>query len=882
MISIYPSRLEGEPLETHPHRDISLFDWLSANVGEDFDPDKRVVTISVNGDEVTDLSTIVRSVDDVRIYPLPKNDTFNLFFNPAFHSKVGIMKYLMPKVKTPKTPTQRRGSDLEEATVTGNEPKLNGVIREIAGRHRVYPDYLVPAHRYFGTPREQWVEMLLCVGKGKLDIPPSTVKVGNTPIISLGANAEFAIYPPGASLAGELAARNYYSSPEVAGTSTGAAGLELKATYTVDPTPTAEAYQLDGYSITVPSGAGSFPDGWAAGMIVRIVAPQPYTVTPTTIQGDMTALSPAVGMRVEIVGQNAGVYEIDTFDGVDTITLRYPGGAAVTGLTAGTMAIGYEGLRFRITAANTSTIAVDRLTDTGETDLDWPGFPAYSSSQLSMTLDGSTQEGDWIGPFAACPPGETTQELEYDLMFPGGLVRISSNDGGLRQISVTVEFQYRDRNVAGAWSSITKTYTGKELDAIGYTERTSLPYAMEPECRYRRIGAKSTDTNTQDKVQWYGLRARLPHKTVYEGVTVIAVRIKGGEQISNQSDSLINVVPTRVLPVRTGSGGWDVETPTRQIVPWVAYVARSIGYTDAEIDLLELDALGEIWASRGDYYDYSHESASTAKVAINKALAAGFAELTLDRGRITAVRDQVRTTFEEMYTPQNMTKELVRTVDTIQPDDYDGVDVQYIDGNTWQVETIECRLPGDEGRKVQKVEASGITDAVRAWRYGMRRRREMAYRRWSMTWGTELDALNSRYLAYVSVSSDVPGWQQSALLISFTTGNGMTLLESSEPLDWTDAGVHMVAIRKPDGTLSGPYVATRVDDWRMTVPALDFIPDVSWKIEPPHLQFGPATRWCYPALITDVKPSGTSSVSVSAENYDERVYADDDSFPPVA
>ena len=78
------------------------------------------------------------------------------------------------------------------------------------------------------------------------------------------------------------------------------------------------------------------------------------------------------------------------------------------------------------------------------------------------------------------------------------------------------------------------------------------------------------------------------------------------------------------------------------------------------------------------------------------------------------------------------------------------------------------------------------------------------------------------------------------------------------------------------------FAATRVDEWRMTIPAIDFTPDVSWKIEPPHLQFGPATRWCYPALITDVKPSGTSSVSVSAENYDERVYLDDDSFPPVA
>lgn len=882
MISVYPSRLDGEPFETHPHQDTTLIDWLRANV-KGFDPDRRVLVVTVNGHAVDDLETRILSVDDVRLYPLPKNDTFNLFFNPAFHSKVGVMKYLMPKVKTPRTPDgQRRGSDLEEATATGNQPKLNGVIREIAGRHRVYPDNLAPVHRYFGTPREQWAEMLLCVGVGKFDIPASRVKVGDTPIISLGDNAEYKVYPPGASLAGDTAAEWWHPAPEVGSTSTGAAGLELKATFSVAPVPTAEAYQFDGFEIAIPAGAGSYPTGWAAGMIVRVVALRDYTVTPTTIQGDMTALQPFVGMNVEIVGANAGLYVVESFDGVDTITLAYPGGGSVASLVAGSMSIGYAGLRYRITAAGPQVIAVDRLTDTGDTDLDWPGWPLFTTSAATLHLDGSTQEGDWIGPFAACPDGELTSELEHDLQFPSGLVRIDSGDGGVRSVSVTVEFQWRDRDIAGAWTSVRKTYTGAQLDAIGYTERVVLPYPMRPECRYRRIGAKSTDTNTQDRVQWYGLRAKLPIKTIYEDVTVMTVRVRGGEQISNQSDSLINVEATRVLPIRTGEGVWDVETPTRDITPWIAYVTRSIGYTDAELDFAELDRLQSIWASRGDRYDIVHESATTAKEAINKALAVGYAEMTLENGRLTAVRDEPRTTFEQMYTPQNMTKELSRSVDAIRHDDYDGVDVQYVDGRTWTVETIQCRLPGDIGRKVRRVEASGITDRTRAWRFGMRERRVEAYRRWSNSWATELDALNSRYLGYVSVSADVPGWQQSALLTSFTTGNGMTLLESSEPLDWAAEGVHMVAIRKPDGTVSGPYVATRVDDWRMTIPAIDFTPDVSWKIEPPHLQFGPATRWCYPVLITDVKPSGTSSVSVSAVNYDERVYLDDDNSPPMA
>ncbi|MNY32662.1 hypothetical protein D3C86_1668910 [compost metagenome] len=89
----------------------------------------------------------------------------------------------------------------------------------------------------------------------------------------------------------------------------------------------------------------------------------------------------------------------------------------------------------------------------------------------------------------------------------------------------------------------------------------------------------------------------------------------------------------------------------------------------------------------------------------------------------------------------------------------------------------------------------------------------------------------------------------------------------------------MVGIRRKDGTLSGPYVATMVDAYRFTISGLDFEPDTTWAVEPPHLLFGPVARWTYPALITEISPSGRSGASVSAINYDVRVYADDDNEP---
>ncbi|MNO99134.1 hypothetical protein D3C76_908990 [compost metagenome] len=266
--------------------------------------------------------------------------------------------------------------------------------------------------------------------------------------------------------------------------------------------------------------------------------------------------------------------------------------------------------------------------------------------------------------------------------------------------------------------------------------------------------------------------------------------------------------------------------------------------------------------------------------ALNTALMAGFAELTIDRGLIRPVRDEPRSVYEHLYTPQSMVARLVRKFTTVRPDDYDGVDVEYTDEDTWQKETVKCRLPGDQGLKTEKITLRGVINRDRAWRIGMRQRRRYKYQRHGYTFSTELAAMNSRYKSYCAASDDIPGYGQSSLLIDLQEGNDLTLLESSEPLPWEEGASHVVGLRRPDGTLSGPWPATRVDETRLTVPQLDFVPDLSWDIEPPHLQFGTTTRWSYPILIESITQNDFTA-DVEAVNYDVRVYADDDNFAPT-
>ena len=887
MIEIYPSKLDGEPIERHQTvAPMTLDAWLRAKVPSYEPRTAPPISAYVNGEYVPPgqwASVEFGPRDTVSIYPEPKGAELIIAAVTLAAAALLVTSLLLPKLPKPGDTSQgTQGQDIGLATAKGNKVKINSPIRDIAGRHRVYPDYLVPPHRYFQNKREQRVDMLLCVGVGQYDLPLGNVAIGDTPITALGDDVQATIYEPGAILTADSAANWWHSAPEVGATSTATAGLTLRTTFPVEPISSAQAYIFSGDDITVVTGAGEFPAGWAAGMVIRIDVRYPYTIADGTgtggrdvISGDITQLALPDGAAVEITGPNAGFYEV--FDSTATdLELNYAAGGAATALQIGSfdMCIGYSGLRYRILTASSTSITVERLTDTGATDASWPGFTPRQTAAI-ITLDGSNLEGDWTGPFAACPKGAKTTVLEIDFFFPGGLGGVA-NDGSLLDIGVFPQIEWRDADLAGAWTQVSYGYTDRTFDQIGFTETIILPYPMRAEVRARRIGADDPSTQIADTVEWYGLRSFLIAPAAYADVTTMTVRVRGGERVSSESEQLISVLPSRKLPVRVAGAEAGLQV-TRSISPWVRYVAKSVGYTDADLDLAELDRLGDIWDARGDFYDFPHDGNTTVKDSIGNALAAGFAEATIDRGKIRPVRDEPRTVYEHMYTPQNMAEGLQRQFKAPNPDDFDGVDVEYVDPDTWNVETVESRLPGDLGTRVEKIRANGVTDRDRAWRIGMRQRRSHKYRRWVYNWGTELDALNSRYLSFVATADDVPGYGQSSVMTAISGGN---LITSSEPFDWTGVG-HVVAVRRPDGTLSGPYNATRVTDSKFTIsPVLDFTPDLTLTREPPHLLFGTTARWSFPTLVTEISPNGAESVSVTGVNYDVRVYADDDGTAP--
>ena len=722
---------------------------------------------------------------------------------------------------------------------------------------------------------------MLSIGAGEHEIADATVKVGETPFSDI-PGAAYEIFGPGEDVSGVANHENWFRSAEV-GATTGSSGIRLKGiTFdqrTYSGSATGSGVALSGVTV------GEY---WGAGNEGVITLTQSVTVTDggtDPINSDPLAdiftgafqhLSAGMTVNIESDANINGSYVVSTINLAGTeITLETTGGAPITNADTGskTMTIDKDGTKYSLTSISGSAINVERILSSGAADPDWAELPSASLT-VEIEWEADTLSSINSGPYVACPAGEKTSEVELDIFMPQGLGTVDGESINARSRTISIDW----REVGAAtWNNETKVVSGATRDQLGYTFSIDLGSAIRPEIRVGRVGGEDVSVTSLDRIEWTALRSKLPTVTSYPGITTMAVTITGSDEIASQSNNRINLIPKRILPGISG-GSLTAPAPTRSISAACAYVAKSLGYADDQIDLDALEQLEAIWTPRGDTFDYVISS-GTAKDAIDMILRAGFAEMTLETGVIKPVRDQIRTKFEDGYSPENMTGPLTRTFEARQVDESDGVEVEYTDSETWTTETVLCLLPGDNQIKLDKIKINGVTDRTRAWRIGMRKRRALRYRRWIYEFGTELDALNSQYLSYVPLLDDVPGYGKVSILEAISADR----ITVSEPTVFEAGKTHVVAYRDENGAAIGPYTATEgPDEYTILVAIPEPYPAVlPSNQEATHIYFGTTERWHFPALITEISPSGPLEVSVSAVNYDVRVYADDNNTAPV-
>lgn len=1019
-IRIYPSRLPGEPLETHEHGDVSLSGWLTENVEGWTLEREHPISVEVNNKPVPPdqwEEMILHPETDVKIYPVPYGTGLEIAAWAAVAVAVASAAYsifMMSNMQTGGYSQPGNGDQIDLNPAKANTAKLGDPIREIFGKYRVWPDYVVQPVSRFVNEKDMITSMFLNIGIGHFAIPTTEMRIGNTPFAAFGEDISYTIYPPGADVSADARTENWFNSPEVGNTTSGTAGLDLGSSGPETVSIVSEAILFNTNTVTLIGSSSSsedteIPPSWTTGTIIDIEAPDTYSIDInngySVIYGSVSEMAPVVGMAMTLevnndtfdlfvaayspavpavpgVGgstasiaasaspttydfsstpqtftvtwktitytisltsnyvtmsglvnaitsqlgssglrarDNSGRVVIDEqsspFAGgsithstlplsvfgsapVDTAGVKSTGGTAAvpasirlaydsaTGTKFAGIPVGAQRLTlypteysYKITSISGLTITVTRVKVTtdgsGNTvitdDPTWTGF--IQRTVLDGSVTGVNDDYDWIGPFLTCPDGETTNRIEVNLNFQNGLAKYNSK-GKKRSKTVGLYIQYR---IAGAvdWTTLELEYTRSVEDQIGFTRVIDVSPGQY-EIRMRRKEAPAGGS-TRDQVYWQALRSRLPKRpTSYRDITTIALSIRTGNRLGAQSDRRVNVTPTRQYD----------EGSSRSISAALYHVLKSLGYSDNEIDRAAIDALeANYWTPRGETFDFATTDTVSALEMLKTITNAGMGYFLLSDGMASVGREGVKP-WTGMITPQETTAELTTSFKAPNEDDYDGVDVTYINELTWAEETVQCRLPDKPTPvKVENFKLDGVLNQDRAYRIGMRRLLGYQLQRLSHDTSTEMDALCYEFMDRVIFTDDIPGNQTLSCLIEGMSFNSSTItLTLSEAPDWTFPNPRVV-IRDQDGMASALLVPTRIDDFTLTVPYNSALSPETWimgdpSIEPPRLMFCSSMRVGYDALIGEISPGSDGTNDVTAIQYNPAKYQYDDASYP--
>lgn len=824
-IRVYPNKLDPEMFEqNHCEAGLTITQWLEQTVPAYYEREAPLMSMVLDGLEVEPEHwsiVVLNDGNNLEIFVEPKEPVTIALAVIAVVSAAAAIYYANQSIPDTYNSSVPKGSPIYSVNAQGNQPRLMGVVPQVFGRHKLFPDYLNSPHRLY-EGNEEYFYAFMSASVGQLVITADDVYIGNTKATDFGSDVEVEVFAPGADVSGNRATENVYSSPEVK-------DFELIGGAVFD------------YSTTT----------WRARRALAANAFSKWEVAKSW--GQWPDMSSSVTQAMEIVEGPAGI--LGFYKLVRHYTDSSDGGTS---------------------HGASEFTPVDRYMNPIDRPDPFGSLAPHEVFDMKMRRIELDAHGDVIGPYAVAPQEVPADKLFLNFSFPTGLC-IVNGDSSLTEytVQINVVLLFED----GQEQIIVYDFTARTTDQIAYTKEIAIDRNRMPRISFYRYTYGWNGLEYRDECRLTSMSSVIDGKSSYEGITTLAVKIRGNNVLSSSSENKINCIATRKLRHFNDSGQL-VFGETKDIAAAVLECWTSAGHDESAIDMDELWRLHQVWKARGDEFNGVFDNATTVWEALKRVLTVGFAEPTLDYGQLIPVRDEQRSNIEYMYAPQNiLPNSWNMSASLFDASEPDGVEVEYMDGSggTWKSATILCTLPGEAGENPEKVRAFGITDRTKAYQYGMRKRSAMRYRRKQHKFATEMDGLNSNYLSYDGLGIESPSFSQTGELIAFN-GRTLTLSEDVE----FGTGTHYIALRKANGTASGPYVCTQGAASNEVILAsdLDFVPVINGRQDPPFYMFGIAAEWCERVLIQKIEPSGTDRVNITAINDDDRVYAYDDAVAP--
>ena len=264
------------------------------------------------------------------------------------------------------------------------------------------------------------------------------------------------------------------------------------------------------------------------------------------------------------------------------------------------------------------------------------------------------------------------------------------------------------------------------------------------------------------------------------------------------------------------------------------------------------------------------DSKLTVYEALSRTARVGRAIPFIQGGIVRCVRDEPKNIPVALFGPRNIVKNSL-SIQYVMPseDTADSVCVQYFSEKTWKTSEVVGSFEGSSSDKTATVELFGCTNKEQALREATYMALANRYRRRIVNFTTELEGLVPSYGDLIAITHDMAKWGQGG---EVTEQNGLTL-SLSEPVKFEEGQTHYLALRKKNGSLSGPYVVT--PGALTTEVILSEEPDIDiltgTDAERTHFAFGTADKWSVFARVTGIHPRSTK-VEITAVIEDSRVH----------
>jgi sulfur carrier protein ThiS len=452
-------------------------------------------------------------------------------------------------------------------------------------------------------------------------------------------------------------------------------------------------------------------------------------------------------------------------------------------------------------------------------------FPANVVTAPEVSNQSVPNPPSVLGPFVVNSAGTTIDRIAVDFAFPGGLYTIDGSTVATNSIALRAQYREIDNDGAPVGTAV---WTNIFVETISAATRTpqrmsrSTPVAAgRYEVRFLADEAFDPDDGSAiNAVVWTGLRGYLTDFVTPANCTLLAMKIRANEQLSQFSSNQIRVTAERYLPVWNGTS-W-VETKTRSIA-WAAADLLmnsdySIGLTTGQFDLAGLTTLAATWAGRNDTFNAIFDREWTVQDALRAVLRAGRTQAVRMGGRIGFVRLEPKLIKRAVFTPRNVVRgsfqHKIVLFDEEKPDSVLG---SYIDETTWQEEEVLASLASVGSDAPQAVEWFGITDHDQAWRESVTEAAVNAFAREFVSFTAEWEGkLLVRGEPILVQHPFIEGVESAAIADRL-----VDVITIDRDLTQEISGDAYVIIRGKDGKEWGPCLVDTIDGRVITLDATD-------------------------------------------------------------